>query len=363
MTAPKKPDPQDVLDRLIRAARAAGADAADAVFLEGVSSSVAYRLGKLEDVERAESSDLGLRVFVGERTAFVSSTDLSARALGELPERAVAMARLAPEDKFACLAPPGLLAQSFPDLDLEDAEEPSAERLIELARAVEGAALAVKGVTNSEGGGASFGRSAITLATSEGFLGALCRHQSFRRRLGPGRRRHRHGDRLRKRQRPLRERSGTSRGSGPQGRRAHGRQIEPAQSEIAGRAGDVRSARVRRSRRQFRRRHQRRLHRPRRQLPEGQDGPDGFRARHHHRGRPAPIARPALQAVRRRRRGQQADGADRRRRAENLAARLRQRQAIGPHVHRPCRARHRRAAAPRRHQSLYGAGTACARRS
>ena len=162
---------QDILDRLIRAARAAGADAADALIVGSVSASVSYRLGKLEDVERSESSDLGLRVFVGERVAFVSSTDLSSRALDELPERAVAMAKLAPEDKYAGLAPADRLARTFPSLDIEDASEPSPDLLIERARAVEGAAMAVPGITNSEGGGASFGRSSIALATSEGFSG------------------------------------------------------------------------------------------------------------------------------------------------------------------------------------------------
>ena len=164
-------DPQDVLEKLIRAARAAGADAADALLVESLSSSVSYRLGKLEDIERAESSDLGLRVFVGERVAFVSSTDLSARGVSELPERAVAMARLAPEDKFACLAPADRLASTYPDLDIEDPHEPGAELLIERARAVEGAAMNIPGITNSEGGSASFSRSAIALATSTGFFG------------------------------------------------------------------------------------------------------------------------------------------------------------------------------------------------
>ncbi|MDE2266529.1 MAG: TldD/PmbA family protein, partial [Alphaproteobacteria bacterium] len=153
-----KPAPQDLLQDLIRAAKAAGADAADALFVENVSASVSYRLGKLEDVERSESSDLGLRVFVGQRIAFVSSTDFSKDALAGLPERAVAMAKLAPEDKFACLAPRDRLAKSFPELDTEDRAEPSADTLVERARAVEGAAMAVKGITNSEGGGASFGR-------------------------------------------------------------------------------------------------------------------------------------------------------------------------------------------------------------
>ena len=164
-------DPQDILDKLIKAAKAAGADASDAVFVESLSSSVSFRLGKLEDVERAESYDLGLRVFVGERVAFVSSTDLTLRAVNALPERAVAMARLAPEDKFAGLAPQDRLAKTYPDLDIDDRSEPSPELLIERARTIEGAAMAVPGVTNSEGGGASFGRSAIALATSTGFFG------------------------------------------------------------------------------------------------------------------------------------------------------------------------------------------------
>jgi PmbA protein len=163
---------RDTLEHLIAASLTAGADAADALFVESVSSSVSYRLGKLEDAERAEASDLGLRVFVGQKVAFVSSTDFSRDALAQLPQRAVAMARLAPEDKYAGLAPHEKLADRFPSLDLEDANEPSAEALVALARDSEGAAMAVPGVTNSEGGGASFSRSAIALATSEGFYGS-----------------------------------------------------------------------------------------------------------------------------------------------------------------------------------------------
>jgi PmbA protein len=166
-----KPDPREILSGLIQAARAAGADAADALLVESVSASVSYRFGKLEDVERAESADLGLRVFVGQRVAFISSTDFSRDALGALPGRAVAMAKLAPEDRFAGLAPTDRLARNIPVLDLEDTAEPSADALIERARASEGAALAVAGVTNSEGGSASFGRSAVALATSAGFFG------------------------------------------------------------------------------------------------------------------------------------------------------------------------------------------------
>jgi PmbA protein len=170
MTSPKR-DPQAILATLLDGARSAGADAADALYVEGVSSSVSYRLGKLEDVERAENYDLGLRVFVGQKVAFVSSTDFSADALAALPGRAVTMAKLAPEDRFAGLAPTDRLAKDIRELDLEDPDEPSAETLIEQARGAEGAALAVKGVTNSEGGGASFSRSAVALATSTGFYG------------------------------------------------------------------------------------------------------------------------------------------------------------------------------------------------
>jgi PmbA protein len=172
VTTNKKQDPRETLEDLIRAAKRAGADAADALIVESIASSVSYRMGELEDVERAESADLGLRVFVGQRVSFVSSTDLTKGALDELPQRAVAMARLAPEDKFAMLAPKELLARDFPKLDIEDPNEPSADTLIARAKDAEAAAMAVPGVTNSEGGGASFGRSAVTLATSEGFFGS-----------------------------------------------------------------------------------------------------------------------------------------------------------------------------------------------
>ena len=164
-------DPQAVLETLLDAAKKAGADAADALLVENVSASVSYRLGKLEDVERSESADLGLRVFVGQRVAFVSSTDFSDEALAALPGRALTMARLAPEDKFAGLAPAELLARDTPALDLEDPLEPAAETLVAWARDAEQAGLDVPGVTNSEGGGASYSRSVVALATSSGFSG------------------------------------------------------------------------------------------------------------------------------------------------------------------------------------------------
>src|SRR5258708_20248150 len=157
------PDPAaaDRLDTLVKAALKSGADAADAVEFKNISVGVSYRLGKLEDVGRAESSDLGLRVFVGKQVAFVSSTDFSDGALAILPERAVAMAKLAPEDKFAGLAPQERLATSIPELEIDDPQEPSTVLLAEHARAAEGAALEVPGLTNSEGGSADYRRTPV----------------------------------------------------------------------------------------------------------------------------------------------------------------------------------------------------------
>lgn len=161
----------NLLDDLIAKARAAGADAADAVLFDSASVSLAQRLGKTEKLERSESGDLGLRVFVGKRQAIVSSTDRSAKALGELVERAIAMARVVPEDGFAGIADPDQLARSWPDLDICDNDEPSSETLIERARIAEEAALAVEGVTNSEGADAGWSRSTIAIAASNGFAG------------------------------------------------------------------------------------------------------------------------------------------------------------------------------------------------
>jgi PmbA protein len=162
----------DTLSWLLKEAKAHGADAADAVVFESLSSSVSYRFGKLEDVERSESRDLGLRVFIGQRQAAVASTDLSRLALKKVAERAVAMARLAPEDPYCGLAPHDMLARQWPELDLEDRDEPSSDRLGQIAKDCERSALSVQGVTNSEGASASFGRGAMALATSEGFAGS-----------------------------------------------------------------------------------------------------------------------------------------------------------------------------------------------
>lgn len=168
-------NPLEALADLLRAARAAGADAADAVLVRGGSVSVQRRLGRLEHVERAEARDLGLRVFIGRRSAIVSASTLDPAGFAELAARAIAMARVVPEDPFAGLAErPAPPAEAAP-LDLLDAAEPAMETLIARAAAAEEAALAVPGVTNSEGAEASYGRSEIALVTSAGFAGTYAR--------------------------------------------------------------------------------------------------------------------------------------------------------------------------------------------
>jgi PmbA protein len=162
----------DLLQDLIARAQRAGADAADAVLFEGVSLSHARRLGKTEKLERSEGHDLGLRVFIGRQQAVVSSTDWSLEALAELVERAVAMARTVPEDPFCGIADASEVTHQWPHLDMLDPDEPSAEALIERAREAEETALAVKGVTNSEGAEAGWGRSRVALAASNGFAGS-----------------------------------------------------------------------------------------------------------------------------------------------------------------------------------------------
>src|SRR5579862_1550755 len=132
----------DLLQNLVAKAKRAGADAADAVLFEGTSLSHARRLGKVEKLERSESQDLGLRVLVGKQQAMASSSDRSAKALAELVERTLAMARAVPEDPFCGLADPGEITHEWPELDMLDPVEPAAEDLIERARAAEEAALA-----------------------------------------------------------------------------------------------------------------------------------------------------------------------------------------------------------------------------
>jgi PmbA protein len=167
----------DLTEALLVAARTAGADAADAMAMSGAALSVDIRKGKLEQAERAEGIEIGLRVLIGGQQACVSASDISARTISELAARAVAMAREAPADPYAGLADAGQLAKSWDlaALDLhEDAPETQADELQDMARSVESAAMDVGGITQVEAS-ASHSRRAVHLAASNGFSGGYAR--------------------------------------------------------------------------------------------------------------------------------------------------------------------------------------------
>jgi len=152
-----------------------GATAADAIVVDGNSTSVSVRQGKIEDVGRSESRDIGLRVFAGHSSAIIAGSVLTAEAIGKLAERALSMAKLAPPDPYSGIADSSQLATKIVDLDLVGEETPSPMKLQEMAFAAEAAALAVPGVTNSNGAGSSASSNYIALAASNGFA------QSYRR--------------------------------------------------------------------------------------------------------------------------------------------------------------------------------------
>ena len=166
-------DARNIAESLVERGIAAGASAGDALYVGDRSSGVQVRLGEIDSVSRSEGEQIGLRLFVGQRSATVASSDLSDDAMGVLVERCLAMAKEAPEDPYAGLAPSELLLRGeLPSLDSEDALEPDPTELQARALEAENAALAVKGVTNSSGAGASASAMTMALATSGGFSGA-----------------------------------------------------------------------------------------------------------------------------------------------------------------------------------------------
>ena len=168
------------LHELLARARAAGADAADTILVARTSVSVERRLGQTDNLERSESRDIGLRVFVGDKSAIVSASSVDPARFAGLAERAVAMARVVPEDPLAGLADRMAPPEDAAGLDLIDGVEPEVSLLLSRAEAAEAAALAVPGITNSEGGSAGFSRSDVWLATSAGFSGHFARtHHSI----------------------------------------------------------------------------------------------------------------------------------------------------------------------------------------
>ena len=162
----------DIASRALERARHYGAEAADAIIVEGGSINAGCRLGKWEDIESSESRDMGLRVFVDNSQANVSTTDFSDEEIDALAERAVAMARVSPDDPLCGLADPDRLARDLPELELSDGGGKTTEELRELANRSEDAAWKVPGVSNSLGATATAGYGGIVLVTSDGFQGA-----------------------------------------------------------------------------------------------------------------------------------------------------------------------------------------------
>jgi len=162
-----------IAESLVERGIKAGATAADALYVGDHSSSVQVRLGELEDVSRSEGEGIGLRLFIGQRSATVASSDLSEEILRALVDRCLAMAQNAPKDPFAGLAPSELLQRGEPpSIDTVDEREPDPAELRERALRAEQAATGVPGVSNSNGAGASASGTTIALATSGGFSGA-----------------------------------------------------------------------------------------------------------------------------------------------------------------------------------------------
>ena len=163
---------------LLHAARNEGASDADAMAVRATSLSVDVRANALEQAERSEAVDIGLRVFVGQRSAIVSASDTSSRTVEEMAARAVAMAKEAPEDPFSGLADPSQLttAQNADALELCDPNaEPSPAALQTEAAEAEAAALAVKGITQVQSASAGYGHQEVHLAATNGFEGGYNR--------------------------------------------------------------------------------------------------------------------------------------------------------------------------------------------
>ncbi len=155
----------------VAAARAAGADASDALAVFSANVNASIRGGQPETIERAESAGVGLRVFVGQASATLSTSELTADALRDMAEQAVAIARVAPADPFSALADAAQLATNYPALDMADSVAPGVAELQAMARIAEDAGRAVPGITNSEGADASASMHAMALVTSHGFSG------------------------------------------------------------------------------------------------------------------------------------------------------------------------------------------------
>ena len=251
------------------------------------AKSASWRLGKLENVERAESADLGLRVFVGRRQAIVSTGDLARPSLERLVERALAIARAVPEDPHAGLAEPDRIARDYPVLDLDDGQEPETDALARQAAVAEEAALAHPKITNSEGAAARWSRARTTLVATNGFVGASARSSHS---IGASVIAGANGAMERDyeyRDRGARPRPAGSRRDRPQGGGARRGAPQPAQGAKQGGTDRVRPACGRQHGAPPDERDQRPHGRARHDFPEGRARRGRFRRRRHHRRRPA----------------------------------------------------------------------------
>lgn len=165
----------EIAHRAVKRATAAGATAADAYAVDSENINATMRLGLPEGIESSAERGLGIRVFVGKSYATVSTEDMRDDAIGTLIDTAIAMAKQAPEDAFAGLADPALLARELPELDVYDTTERSMDELLDLAKSCEDAGRSVTGITNSEGASASTGKSSAAFYASSG---AQFTHQS-----------------------------------------------------------------------------------------------------------------------------------------------------------------------------------------
>ncbi len=168
----------NLLEDIIKRARKQGASAADAVLVRSTSLSVTLRNGKTEVIERSESADLGLRVFKGQKQAVIATSDFGASKLDGMIERVLGIADATPDDPYAGIAAPEQIVREIRQLDLCDPSEPDPAWLVKAAGEIEAAAMAVPGITNTEGGDAAWGRSDVTLAASNGFVGSYARSSS-----------------------------------------------------------------------------------------------------------------------------------------------------------------------------------------
>ena len=166
-------DFEDLAGGLLAQARARGADAGDLLIAEGTEFSVGIRKGQIETLTQAGSKALGIRVFVGRRTATAHTSDFSRRALDEFLRGVVEMARATGEDQAAGLPDETIPAEPI-DLGIHDPAAgalPTDER-IERARRAEAAALEVAGITNSHGGSYGVHEGRVVLANTLGFQGS-----------------------------------------------------------------------------------------------------------------------------------------------------------------------------------------------